>query len=847
MWLQRCIAIAGLMIALVLGSRPATAQGTDPAAFSVDEAGACERDKLTALPGVDRQATGQGFTFTVTLETRLTRANAARALEVSGSLPQFTRVYLWAQPTPGGRILVSTDNLSKCGWAAPDDLLLDERQIKSASAMNQTPLQRFGAGPEPVEVRDGPTVSGADKGNRLRLKVVLHNLNSSGKEIAVYSQPGGTVVKKLRFFDIYEVFAHRTARSATPAGIYYLVGSRKGAETEMVGWLHEGDVHEWSTRMAAYWADRSPQGGRQRPLLKGYLDPQALDQGHTPFFSEPPNSGDAPTGVFRRFPLLESEPSELEIDSKIRALGIDRKDRLAMAKLVKHYRLVVPGRACDPKRQDDCLSFEEMETRRQEFASGLSKIRNVDIMFLIDATDSMNKYFPKAAEAAVRFSQSLVGGGPDKPVIFVGAAIYGDYRGAIARFESVQFQVSSLPADMRDQENVSKLANRLATLQPYAPGRGIFEDEHEDALEAPYAALIRLAQQKSLWRDGTKIVIHIADHGNREKGRTNIETLGPTGSSKSAIREAIAVEDVAAALKSADIDYVPIPVAGRYYPSANNKFIEQAKRLLRNLGKTTIPVEPTYDEATGTETEATISERIYERIESAHKLVVYATGQVGAATGTAPTPLPALRQWEAQLSEEAIRRAFPDLKRQQAVFDRVQNVVRVYVRPLEQGQEMLSYWIALDEDSLSSLMSMFGTACITFGRRGSIKSLFDMIRQQAVAEIGDLGNASPGEVIRRQHYIPNFHLHPVLGRRESELHAILRDENNKEPEEWSKAFCRAEYLLTRVKVGKRVNADSMTFKDGVVRASGERPFNWQVTAGKGEGLSIYYVPIDYLP
>jgi hypothetical protein len=854
---------AALVFLLALfATVPTVARSQDANRITVSESGQCDRDQLKNISGASER-TGLGYSFLIDERKSLFQGSGARPLPVTAKLELFARVYLWDQASRNGKVLISSEDLRVCGWVEPDALLLNERQMEEAIKRNETPLLAFSRGPNPIEVRDGPSAAGPERVNRLKLKVVLHNLNSAGKGIAVYNRPGGENVGELRLFDIFEAFQHRTATDGPRKGVYYLVGSRvTDQDLKLVGWLHEEDVHEWTNRMAVYWAERSGATA-QRPMLSGYSDPQALRQGTAPLTEEPPNSGDPAYGLYRRFPLLESEPTEAEIDKQIKALRIDRKDHLGLARLVTYYRIAVPGKACDRNRPQDCISPSEVDDRRREIVNAEQHLHNIDVLFLIDATDSMNKYFPIAAAAVSKFADSLAErAGQRPPSVFVGAAIYGDYKESRSAVETVDHQIVSSLADMQNRENARRFAARLNRLKPHQPGKGILPDRQEDLLEAPFAALIKSAQSKDIgWRTeaGFKVLIHIADAGNRDKGKSNSETLIAAGAvgmrsspASEKVAETLGVEDVVVALKNANIYYFPIPVAGAFMREANHLFVEQATSLIRQLAKADIPVEPTYDRSNGVETDATPVATILGRIESAYKIAISARAEVtqdrtcgappsGSCTGQTVN----LKAWEAQLRDDAIKRAYPNPNQQKAFYDRVQNVVRVYVRPFQQQYEMLSYWIAMDEETLVDLTAMFRKACTTFEKRGSAKSLFETIRNMANVDAGEW--TAPGELIRKQYYIPNFHLHPVLSLPEREIEAILRDPDDKRPEEWKQAFCRSEFLLDKIRAGKRVDTATLDFVSGTFRARGEQKFDWMVKVEQGRGLSVFYVPLDYLP
>ena len=132
-----------------------------------------------------------------------------------------------------------------------------------------------------------------------------------------------------------------------------------------------------------------------------------------------------------------------------------------------------------------------------------SELNETDVLFLIDGTGSMRRYFGLTANAVAALSSKYVG---DLDLQFA-VAMYGDYtsRGATELTSPMQYRYLRSMDTIFEEGEFDNLSNVELYL----------DDALADKPEASNSALYR-AVTETPWR-GTakKMIIHIADHGDR--------------------------------------------------------------------------------------------------------------------------------------------------------------------------------------------------------------------------------------------------------------------------------------------------------------------------------------------
>ena len=121
---------------------------------------------------------------------------------------------------------------------------------------------------------------------------------------------------------------------------------------------------------------------------------------------------------------------------------------------------------------------------------------NFDVVFLIDATGSMASYIQSAKEETKNISEELKTTYPNKNFKYG----YIFYRDPIDSKDDVHEII-----DLTD--NVDTITQKIGKIEAYGGG-----DYPED-----WVGAYKLANEKITWRDGIKLIIHLADDGAHGK------------------------------------------------------------------------------------------------------------------------------------------------------------------------------------------------------------------------------------------------------------------------------------------------------------------------------------------
>jgi hypothetical protein len=389
-----------------------------------------------------------------------------------------------------------------------------------------------------------------------------------------------------------------------------------------------------------------------------------------------------------------------------------------------------------------------------------------------------------------------------------------------------------------------------------------YADEQNDLPEASFKAL--LTASKLNWRAdaGVRLIVHIADHGNRDYGMT---------SGKSSLKETVRIEDVIAALKDAHIGYIPIAVLGatggsdsdkiRERKTYRGKFREQARTISKAVGPD-LKLAITYNDDRDLEGSDAPMPDIYTAVERSIEISTSglkesdrericgqdanssacAKATVDASRGESPI-IQFARDLKGIFNEEEERNIYSGLR---------QTVVQGYVQPFDRpsdprSRSALSYWVVMDDQNIDDFAKAASTLCNAFRQgKNNVRSLQEELYLTLSVTGG--GHASPGALLAERGFIPNFHLSPILSRPWREIENILRSEAPEDQEnvrKWSERFCERSYLLELVKTDRRAFTKPKVQKGGLFKSDNERPFSWVY---KGDqGLELYYVPVEFLP
>ena len=122
--------------------------------------------------------------------------------------------------------------------------------------------------------------------------------------------------------------------------------------------------------------------------------------------------------------------------------------------------------------------------------------KDFDLLFLVDATGSMGSYIISAKEETKNISKELRRLYPDRNFKYG----YIFYRDPIDEHSDIHEVI-----DLTD--NVNSIPEKIATVR--ATGGGDFPED--------WAGAYKLVNEKISWRDGEKVIIHLADAGAHGK------------------------------------------------------------------------------------------------------------------------------------------------------------------------------------------------------------------------------------------------------------------------------------------------------------------------------------------
>jgi hypothetical protein len=359
---------------------------------------------------------------------------------------------------------------------------------------------------------------------KLRKKaMIINSLDHIREELArVESDPDarfGSVIPRLgpspraettgeviRLFNVFFVFAE--------ADDHVLIGRRGQFQPDVdpddprrviLGWVPRDRVRMWLTREAVSWRpdDPSQAAHRQTPgivyasardALNGRYDPTEANRAAArAITAEEP----MPSGVYGR-PLLYSQmryPLFHEIDPGDR---IPRQFRGNDLMRIGVFSGFIGGRA-------DQMVQEMSEQQLADFQKFLTRIqaetRQVEVLFVVDETQSMEVWFPVVAQTIERIMQQILGQGGRSAGrdLRVAVAYYGDTFGGARPFTTAPLQ------------SIGDAGRRIVR-----EVRGHTVQNGGDPPERVFLGLGRALDGAGFSRSSRKLAILVGDKGNKE-------------------------------------------------------------------------------------------------------------------------------------------------------------------------------------------------------------------------------------------------------------------------------------------------------------------------------------------
>ena len=847
-------------VLLLAAPKLAMAQSDEYQNAEVDQTGACpEFDRYTL-----RKA-GLSFIRKRDLELFTSPYPDAFTVDKKFETP-FEPVRVLAHKRLGDndeRFFVRAMETDFCAWLPRSAVFAADCFFEENGAFNPQGMRQ---GPRPMTAKQIDEKRGYEcrpqSQSGLFRKLVMHNLNQTTEEsanegVALYSSSGGPLMvngnqRQLKVFDAFYVFDRMEIKEDNHAVNYYLIGRRednsdvsRNGRMKILGYVHDKDSFPWDTRYAAFWAQTGNARGFKQ--LRHLANPDLV------VMREPVNY-------------------QLNSDQVAAAFPIERETVKGEEGAAEStVRLILPSVACADEKEN-CTTTSDSNKKRQEILRQIESLGVIDIKFLIDNSKSMDAYFGIIAKAVKEIRGELVklqSQALQNPSVRISVSTYGDYQGGRSSVSSVEFKTifafSSVTA--------SNVADRLKQALRKEVIRRPSDPEH-DLREASFAGVIR-ATKDVRWRQDAsfKVIIHIADHGNREYGSSSNERKN--GKLVSNLIESVSQDLVANSLCKAGIYYAPIAVRGTKYNSvANRAFVSQGPLIQRAMLRTKeckkfyLNLVKTYN-GSGTDNPEDSYSKIYKGFQSVITIpteeirsrltIIECIQNNGENCFPADPPPSNPRQsagWQGQIVS-GLRAQHGFSERQiRNIYGQSQTVSSLFFPTATKDKENFTYWLAMPGTALSTLAKTYSKLCGLYG--GGTVDQFDvrdaLLRLVADASgddyLDDVGSAQ--EFMDRMMDFPAQHLNDsMVNRSWHDLEELLEYGSPVDKKKYAMSVCRTSELLEAMRVKRKVDIGQMSFvepSDGEfgywdIPDEARQDYIWSVSSNNG--VKLFYVPLEF--
>ncbi|TGO02571.1 hypothetical protein PN36_22970 [Candidatus Thiomargarita nelsonii] len=648
----------------------------------------------------------------------------------------------------------------------------------------------------PLKVKEIKNVQGFDdEKNTLNAKILVRNKagENVASDVPLYDAVGGKEIGRLKIFSIFNIYTYETKNDE----VYFFIGGQKLVEdmpeAVLLGWVKAKDVISWSSRMNLYYAPDKTKV----PIYENEKDAKAQVK---PLATQGKAHIEPKKHNIPRFPVL---------------------DHRVVSKNATVYTIAFAGEACISS--EDCISGRDLSGRRGAVGGKLMETENIDVLFVIDATKSVQKYFKPVVSAVESFATSISG---DARKIRFSVAVYGDYKTSQGDPNNIQF---SWPVPFSDTNNTTAM-RRLKRVP-------IFDDPRHDYPEAAFAALTKAINEAD-WREsaGLRLVIWIGDHPNRSAYK-------------------VSTQDVADALKEKNAIWSAINVKGKYRRSLNQKFLSQAKNIAAKVENWSYPIVKTYkssDSKDSSNTESEVRARLDEVYETSKQIAqkIYEISIGHKTTSSAR----ASRLPSAVLADRYIKERLGISEQQlRDTYSRNQLIVKGVVYQKESNPDF-NFWISMRSTDLFELQTQTASFCEVLKYTGG--DIYNDLRDSMVKTLkmitGDTLDRTQTirKFLSKRLHVPKKHFSELLDKSVNDfIRWYINPDNHKEARKFKSQICLKAAMLDQVKHGKRVDREDMEFDQRSARwvpkkGAGEN-FNW--LWGAENGIRYFYIPLEYIP
>lgn len=840
---------------------PAGAQNTP--SITIDAAGTCPpQEELIRL----NPSLGDGSAISLQYRMGTPVRNGLRLLRNSSladspiqtqplGFDDEVEVLLGAQVGQSGPALVQKRTGKPiCGW------------------LNASDIERFTA---PLRLIDIPGFSNekdrSGQGNRLVARVVVKNRidreTGYGQRAPLFQEPfeGSTEPTEeqrrgsIGFFEVLSVFEVRHA-NGSPCRVFRegdcflrvgatTVGIGNAGMIRTRGWVRGSDVEIWPSALAIYY-------GPGQEGLKIHVSELSARTG-TPWrgvegresilafqpegkYEEPRDRNIVRFPVIRGTPLIEQPQDQ-------------RRNVAGQQAAVSYiYEIVFNGQACiedSAGGRTGCIPEPQIKDQVARLGQVVRAISKIDVLFVVDATESMGPYVRSVvaairrhvAEAAARNEWSL-----RYSVVF-----YGDYNRKVdggLDYYSVPFSGAN---DVTGLDRVQ--------------GLGTFEDENKDIPEAPFAALERAANTAA-WdpEAAQRLIIWIADHGNRAPG-TYTTAAGQLTEMKAAqsVVDAMRAADARRRANSRGITtkthFAAIQVQGGATASSQSqlyfrKFRQDAEAIEQLLGEKAFQTIPAPSNANAQQELALLTRTIADQITRNVEAVDETRQAVQGALGGDTSKLQGNLSPAALLAQEYLTQLGFSPQKLQELGRRIQLVRNGFVFQSNRSPNF-RYWLGLRRPEFTDVRQKARALCENIGisdRVGYIEeAILALVRAVTFTEM------RPGETVRdfyaRVLSVPTNHLSLMLDGTPADFMRRWQAMTKHERDDTVIGVCRRAQLLDYVGNGQLVENPDRDIVYDVIRNTTIlkpgvtlRDFDWRWITVDAR-TEWFFIPLDYLP
>ncbi|MEL6958738.1 MAG: vWA domain-containing protein [Pseudomonadota bacterium] len=421
----------------------------------------------------------------------------------------FERVECYNQVTGNelDRVFVAAPDRSLCGWVERTDLLDENLSVSGLNRSNQglrgnrsaicevpramsfdvfcNELARFGT-------RTEAACEGVPPGLRAKGVLIGSTAQTEDASFPFFSAPtGGEQLETKTFFSVLEI--HDLAPGAG-GDIMVLVGDGEG---DLFGWVSLDAIELWPTRLGLFYdlAGLGSMFQRQRDLVANWRrgTPDAdVTSGLTETEREAYIHG---TLQLLSYPIIRTIQPQL---------GTNDPDTPSF------HEVIFLGQTGEG-------SASELMSEA-EFANRQDALQRLNVMIVLDTTESMRDYLPLVQNGISSFISTYQARATDPsnrlPNLRLAVYAYSDFStaGETGLDDSIDTAVLMPPTRIDASRDLTAILDRISGHEGLDDSVGLRE---EAALEAVAQLSDEFGQGRAWFEDGPRVMIHMADHGSR--------------------------------------------------------------------------------------------------------------------------------------------------------------------------------------------------------------------------------------------------------------------------------------------------------------------------------------------